>query len=243
LALLTIGVLSGWHRARPAEQPLLWLWAAPLPVQARLAYESVQPVIAPGIADCADLLSPVAVARVLQAAIVLGTLALAAVMLGADRGSLSARWPRRRIVPISTVGPLVAVPIGLIVGPLLTPPFFGPIGIELGLPAAIIPAAALALANASMEEIVFRGAILGWGTRALGASGALVAQAILFGVTHVGPDFRDGLVMLPVLAAVTLGGLIPGVIVRRTGSLLLPIAIHAALDVPLYYAFACRLPS
>jgi hypothetical protein len=32
------------------------------------------------------------------------------------------------------------------------------------------------------------------------------------------------------------------VIVRRTGSLLLPISIHAALDVPLYYAFACRLP-
>jgi len=67
--------------------------------------------------------------------------------------------------------------------------------------------------------------------------------AVLFGVTHVGPDFQDGLVMLPVLAAVTLGGLIAGVLVRRTGSLLLPIAVHAAFDVPLYYAFACRLPA
>jgi membrane protease YdiL (CAAX protease family) len=37
------------------------------------------------------------------------------------------------------------------------------------------------------------------------------------------------------------GGLAAGLIVRRTGSLWLPILVHIALDVPLYYAAACRL--
>jgi membrane protease YdiL (CAAX protease family) len=36
------------------------------------------------------------------------------------------------------------------------------------------------------------------------------------------------------------GGLVAGLIVRRTGSLWLPIVVHIALDVPLYYAAACR---
>jgi membrane protease YdiL (CAAX protease family) len=57
----------------------------------------------------------------------------------------------------------------------------------------------------------------------------------------VGPDFLNPLVAVPVLVAVSAGGLIAGLIVQRTGSLLLPIVIHMALDVPLYYAFSCRL--
>ena len=41
----------------------------------------------------------------------------------------------------------------------------------------------------------------------------------------------------------TAGGLIAGWLVNRTGSLAIPLAIHVALDIPLYYAFACRLPT
>ena len=37
------------------------------------------------------------------------------------------------------------------------------------------------------------------------------------------------------------GGLIAGLIVRRTGSLWLPIVVHICFDIPLYYAAACRL--
>ncbi|MFI5255267.1 MAG: CPBP family intramembrane glutamic endopeptidase, partial [Candidatus Limnocylindrales bacterium] len=81
--------------------------------------------------------------------------------------------------------------------------------------------------------------LLGWSERAIGSTGALVFQAVVFGLVHVGPDFTGN--PLPVLAAVGIGGLIAGVIVRRTGSLLLPIAVHAAFDVPLYYVQACRL--
>jgi membrane protease YdiL (CAAX protease family) len=32
-----------------------------------------------------------------------------------------------------------------------------------------------------------------------------------------------------------------GVVARRTGSLLVPFAIHVAVDIPLYHALACRL--
>jgi membrane protease YdiL (CAAX protease family) len=45
------------------------------------------------------------------------------------------------------------------------------------------------------------------------------------------------------MLAVGAGGLLAGIVVRRTGSLWLPIVVHIGLDVPLYYAAACRLPS
>ena len=107
---------------------------------------------------------------------------------------------------------------------------------------AIVPALLLALSNGLLEELVFRGAILGWSARVIGAGPAIALQAVLFGLAHVGPDFLNPLAALPVLLAVTAGGVVAGLIVRRTGSLLLPVAIHVALDIPIYYALACRLP-
>ena len=41
------------------------------------------------------------------------------------------------------------------------------------------------------------------------------------------------------MVALGLGGLIAGVIAVRTRSLLLPMAVHIGLDIPIYYAFAC----
>jgi membrane protease YdiL (CAAX protease family) len=242
LVALGIGVAAAAARGH-RNAPVVWLAAALLPVQARLAYENVAPSISPTLEHCDDPVSPLALARVAEAAIVLGTLGASVALLGRrSTRALGLRLPSRRILVLSIAGPVVLVPLALLVGPMLTGPFFGRIDIDLGRPLALLPAVVLAIANATMEEAVFRGGVQGWGARSFGANGALVLQAALFGVTHVGPDFRNGLVMLPVLGAVTVGGLLAGVVVRRTGSLLLPIAIHAALDVPLYYAFACRLP-
>ena len=67
----------------------------------------------------------------------------------------------------------------------------------------------------------------------------LVGQAVVFGVAHTGSDFVAS--PLPVVLAIVAGGLIAGLIVRRTGSLWLAIVVHIAFDVPLYYAAACRL--
>jgi membrane protease YdiL (CAAX protease family) len=238
LSVLAAGTLLLHRRGINA----MGLWAALIPLELRLAYASVEPVRVPTLADCGSLLSPPAIDRVLEAAVVLGGLAVVAWWLGASRASLSLRLPDRAVTALALAGPIVVTPVALIVGPLLTGPFFGEVRIETGILSAIVPALMLAVSNGLLEELVFRGAILGWSTRVIGGGPAIALQAVLFGLAHVGPDFLNPLVALPVLLAVIAGGVIAGVIVRRTGSLLLPIAIHVALDIPLYYAFACRLP-
>ena len=44
---------------------------------------------------------------------------------------------------------------------------------------------------------------------------------------------------LPVVALMIAGGGAAGWIVVRTGSLAIPIALHVAVDIPLYYGNAC----
>jgi membrane protease YdiL (CAAX protease family) len=97
----------------------------------------------------------------------------------------------------------------------------------------------LAVANGTMEELAYRGALMAWLSRAAGPRVGLVGQAVVFGAAHTGPDFTGP--VLPVVLAIIAGGLIAGLIVRRTGSLWLPIVVHICFDIPLYYAAACRL--
>jgi membrane protease YdiL (CAAX protease family) len=238
LAVLLAGLrLLAWRR-----DEALWLWAALVPLAVRIAWAGSATSPLPGLADCGNALSAPVVARVVEAALVVGTLAIITVVLRAGAAGLSVRLPSRRIVALSIVGPVVVTPVALLVGPPLAGPFFGPVRIELGIAGALLPALFLGAANAVMEEVTFRGAIQGWGARVLGPTGALLLQAALFGLAHAGPDFLNPLVELPILVAAAAGGLIAGLIVQRTGSLLLPIAIHLALDIPLYYAVACRVP-
>jgi membrane protease YdiL (CAAX protease family) len=219
--------------------PWVWLLAAFVPVAVNLGWRTLPFPTPAGLADCGSLTSAPALWRVAQAIAVLGSLAVVARMLAADRASLSLRWPSRPVIVASVAFAAVVAPLALWLGPILAVPFFGQIRLETGILAAVVPAVVLALANGLMEEVTFRGALMGWGARLLGPSGALVFQAIVFGLVHVGPDFTGN--PLPVVVAVGVGGLMAGLIVRRTGSLLLPIAVHAAFDVPLYYVQACRL--
>jgi membrane protease YdiL (CAAX protease family) len=220
--------------------PWFWLLGAFVPVVVGVAWRALPFPEPAGLADCGPPLSAPALWRVAQAGAVLGSLALVAWLLGADRASLSLRWPSRRIIVASVGFAGIVAPLALWLGPVLAVPFFGQIRLETGILAAIVPAVVLALANGLMEEVTFRGALMGWGARLLGPSRTLVLQAVVFGLVHVGPDFTGN--PIPVVLAVGAGGLIAGLIVRRTGSLLLPIAVHAAFDVPLYYVQACRLP-
>ncbi|MFI5255075.1 MAG: CPBP family intramembrane glutamic endopeptidase [Candidatus Limnocylindrales bacterium] len=219
--------------------PILWLLGALVPVGVGLAWRLLPFPQPAGLADCASLFSAPAVWRVAQAMAVIGALGIVAWLLGADRTSLSLRWPSRPVTVAALVFAAIVAPLALWLGPILAVPFFGEVRLETGMLGAIVPAVVLALANGLTQELTFRGALLGWSERAIGSTGALVFQAVVFGLVHVGPDFTGN--PLPVLAAVGIGGLIAGVIVRRTGSLLLPIAVHAAFDVPLYYVQACRL--
>jgi len=241
LAIIGIGFALLYQRAELTA----WLWAAVLPLSVRLVFAQAVPEVSTpeGLASCGDLLSPVAVRRLAEATLVLSTLGLLAGLLGADRASLALRWPTRPVVALAIVTPVVAVPLALLVGPTLARPFFGEYRLELTLPLAVAPAFLLALANGALEEVLYRGAILGWGSRVIGPGAALVAQAVLFGMAHGGSAFVDPLGVVPVMLVIGAAGLLAGVIVQRTGSLLLPIAVHVALDVPLYYSLACRLPS
>jgi membrane protease YdiL (CAAX protease family) len=82
----------------------------------------------------------------------------------------------------------------------------------------------LAVTAGVCEEVVFRGYLL-WGLdRILPLPGAVVLQALVFGVAH---SYQGG----KGIVKTGIVGLIMGTIAAATGSLLAPIVIHAAVDL------------
>lgn len=238
LALLVLG--AGFVLAARRGDGTAWTWGAVLPVATSLTWGLLPaPIAPPGAVACADPLSPPALWRFAEAVLVLAVLGIAARRLRADRASLSLRLPGVRVAALAAVTALAVGPLALLVAEPLARPFFGEFHLQLGAIGALAPALLFALSNATMEELAYRGALQRWGARALGATGALLFQALVFGFAHSGPDFVAS--PLPVLLTVTAGGLAAGLIVRRTGSLLLPIALHTAFDIPIYFYFACRI--
>jgi membrane protease YdiL (CAAX protease family) len=182
--------------------------------------------------------SPPAVWRVAEALLSLGALAALAVALRARASDLAWRWPRQPVVQLAVVGAVVLGPIGLLLGAMLARPFFGSFELDLGNLAFLVPALLFAVANGVMEETAYRGALLGWTSRVTGTWLALVGQAVAFGVAHGGADVGGSPVVLMFVLGV--GGFLAGWITLRTRSLLVPIAWHVALDLPLYAYVACR---
>lgn len=228
---------------RSNRPPAAWLAAGFVPVIALVAWRFLLPPPMPTGDDCGALLAPTVLWRLGLAVVVLGSVAVMAALLHADRASLSLRWPSRSVIGVSVVFAFVVGPLALWLGPILAEPFFGAVGYEVApqstVLVAFVAALVIALANGTLEEVTFRGALMGWGSRALGPLGANLLQSLVFGVVHVGDDFTGN--PLPVMLAVGVGGFIAGVLTLRTRSLLLPIAVHAAFNLPLYYAFACRV--
>lgn len=241
-AAVVVALVAGtvWRLRTPPGRA--WIWAGMIPLAVRMAWAaSVAPETFPaGTAFCADPLSPPTLWRIAEACVVLGSLGIAALAVGCRPSALRFRPPSRAVLVASAVTPIVVVPAALLLGPVLARPFFGPFTLEVGLAGAIVPALAFAVANGTMEEVVYRGALLSWSARVVGPGTALWLQAVVFGLAHAaGRDFVGSPV--PVAAALVAAGLVAGTIVRRTGSLALVIAIHVACDVPLYYYQACRL--
>ena len=177
-----------WLTARVAGQ-MRWAWAAPIPVAVSLCWGLLAaPLADPGGADCASLASPPAVWRATEAILALGSLGLLAVILHAGRANLALHRPARRVAWLAAAGAVILGPVGLLLGPALAQPFFGPIGLDLSRPGFIAPALVFAIANGVMEEVAYRGALLGWTARVTGPRLALVGQAIVFGLAHGGAD-------------------------------------------------------
>ncbi len=237
---LALGLLVWWlwARRRGSVPPAL---AAVLPVALILAWGALpQPVASNAVDWCEAPLSPPSLWRLAEAGIgLLGVLAL--VLGGAGTfADLGLRRPSRRHLIASAVAFLAAGPVALILGSLVGGLFFGSFGLDIWRVGAIVPALLFAASNALAEEVAYRGALRVWLIPTLGIIGANLAQAIVFGFAHTGPDFAGP--MLPVIVAMIAVGFIGGVIVRRTGSLAFLLAVHAAADLPIYYYWACRLP-
>lgn len=94
---LLIALALGAGVAITRDAPVRWTWAAGVPVALSLLWGGLAaPTLAIDGSDCTNPASPVATWRVIEAVIVLGALAVLAVVLQASRGSLSLRWPARR---------------------------------------------------------------------------------------------------------------------------------------------------
>ena len=160
-------------------------------------------------------------------------------VLRVRRGDLFLRWPARWVVRLAVVGAVVLGPLGLLLGALLARPFFGTFSLDLTNLGFLVPALVFAAANGVMEELAYRGAMMAWTAKVTGIWVAVVAQAVVFGLAHgSGSDVGGSPLVLTVVLGV--GGLIAGLIAIRTRSLLVPIAWHVALDLPLYAYLACR---
>ena len=236
-AVVLVALAAGSAVAVVRDAPVRWTWAAAVPVALSLFWGGLPaPSAAVDGSDCANPTSPVATWRALEALVVLGALAVLAFILRATSASLSLRWPARRWVRWAVLGFLVSGPLALLAGPYLARPFFGDVGYEL-VAAALVPALVFAVANGVMEEVIYRGALLGWSAKVMGLGPAVVGQAVVFGVAHSGSDVIG--LQLPLMLALGVGGLLAGVIAVRTRSLLIPMAVHIGLDIPIYFAFAC----
>jgi membrane protease YdiL (CAAX protease family) len=235
LVVLILGLAVAVNR----DAPVRWSWAAPIPVAASLSWGLIAaPTAGAGGIDCALLSSPPAVWRLAEAILVLAILGGLAMLLRSSARDLALRWPARWVVRWAVVGAVVLGPIGLVLGALLARPFFGTFSVELGDLRFLAPALVFAIANGVMEEVAYRGALMHWAGRVIGVWPAVVVQAVVFGLAHGGSDVGGSpLVLMTILGA---GGFVAGLIAIRTKSLLVPIAWHVALDLPLYAYLACR---
>lgn len=213
--------------------------ASVIPAAVYVAWGALpQPPVA-DIAWCGDLLAPPVLRTVggaLAGFAVTSVLGWRLRMSGQELGLIR---PSPRLVAVSLVAALAVALGGLALGTTVATPFFGTVELKLDEPGAVVPALLVASASGSMQEVAYRGAMLGWLTSVLGARAALLAQAVAFGAAHIGPDFITS--PLPVMIAVAGGGLVAGLIVQRYRSLTFPAVVHAGFDIPLYFVAACRL--
>ena len=221
--------------------------AAVLPAAAILVWRSVpQPIADPTGADCTNLLAPPAVWRFFEGAV--GLVVVLGLVLDrrATLGEVGLRRGSRGVRAVAFASFLVILPLAmsfasLVGGSAFGGMFFGSYTLDTSQPAALLPALVFAGSNSLAEELAYRGAMRTWLAPGLGIVGANLAQALVFGLSHTGDDFVGLEAVLPTMLAMILVGYVGGVITRRTRSLALPLAIHAAADIPLYFYWACRV--
>ena len=166
----------------------------------------------------------IVVSTLVSAAI--GTL-LILLIAGRRKGSswweyLSIHRPRAKELFIWLGITVATVAILGLIGMLLDRPPVHELWSELFKASAIIPLLILAVVAAPLfEESLFRGLLfMGWSQSKLGATGTIVLTAVLFTALHAQYDLFD-------LGQVLVLGILLGIARYRSGSLVVPIAMHA----------------
>jgi membrane protease YdiL (CAAX protease family) len=223
------------------DAPVRWAWAAGLPVAVSLTFGLLpSPDLRADPADCASPTSAIALWRLGEAVLVLGTAAGLGFVLRASRASVWLGRPSSAVARWAGIGLLVAATAGVAAGAVLAGPFFGDIALDLSQPAAVAPALVFAISNGVMEEVAYRGVLMGWLARVSGLWPAVGLQAVVFGLAHAsGADVGGSPLLLGL--ALGAGGLLAGIITVRTRSLAIPIGVHVGFDVAVYLGLACRL--
>lgn len=243
--LMGLLVAYGLARSRERTGPAATAIAAVMPAAAILAWGAIpQPVAPLGGPDCANPASPLVAWRVLEAAVGLAMVTLLVIDRRAAWSELGLRLGSRRNALVAMLAFLVLAPVALYAGGIIgvtgvAESFFGTYRIDASNPAAFVPAVIFAVSNALAEELAYRGALRTWLLPSLGVVGANLAQATVFGLAHTGQDFVGPVV--PTAVAMLAAGFVAGVIARRTSSLAIVLAVHAAFDIPLFFYWACRL--
>jgi membrane protease YdiL (CAAX protease family) len=188
--------------------------------------------------------------------LVAGPLVALGLVLLARRAGLS--WhdlgmSRRTLLPglKYAVGAVLAVAVVYAIGAAipLTRPAFHDVRYHLHLSAALLTAfIVVPLGTVLLEEVAFRGVLLGLIKRHRGATWASITSSVLFGLWHILPSLRLGnanravgaalgtdiggrvLTILAVVAFTALAGLLLCELRRRSGSLLAAAALHWATN-------------
>lgn len=213
-------------------------WSAVVPVAIILTWRASAATPIPVAADCTNPLAPMAASRATEAALVLCVVAALAYRLSSSRRELGLRAPHRAAVLLGSAGFAAVLLAAVVGGDVVTRGLYGEIRLALPL-AALAPALVFALSNSLLEEVVYRGAMRAWFARSIGVAAAIAAQALIFGLAHLGPGVTGAVV--PLVVTMTGVGLVGGLVTVRTGSLFAPIATHVAADIALYYVEACRV--
>lgn len=136
----------------------------------------------------------------------------------------------RALLPV--IGVLVGVPFFFL---LQWQVDFGPMA-SGRLPALLPWIAAMAVANATAEELVFRGFLQGAAVRAVGAPLGMWLIAMVFGLHHWGASFAP-LASMGGALAVGVGSVLFAKSAHETGGLAWAIVVHALFNVGTFAAF------
>jgi membrane protease YdiL (CAAX protease family) len=94
----------------------------------------------------------------------------------------------------------------------------------------------LCLSNGLQEELLFRGLFLKRYQKIFRPLTANLLQATVFAIAHVGVVYTPIAFVFLFVVAFPLG-LVAGYLMRNTQGMVVPVILHAGLDIPIYFAF------